>query len=77
MEMQYGREMIHSGFYNDVLSNYNVNDIESVEVMRNGTAIYGSKGANGVILIKTKRCTSMATRIDATASVGVELIPRH
>lgn len=76
-EMQYNREMIHSGFYNDVLSNFNVNDIESVEVMRNGTAIYGAKGANGVILIKTKRNTSLATRIAATASVGVELIPRH
>ena len=76
-EMQYGREMIHSGFYNDVLSNFNVNDIESVEVMRNGTALYGAKGANGVIIIKTKRCKSMATRIDATASVGIELIPRH
>ena len=76
-EMQYGREMIHSGFYNDVLSNFNVNDIESVEVMRNGTALYGAKGANGVILIKTKRNTSLATRIAATASVGVELIPKH
>ncbi len=76
-EMQYGREMIHSGFYNDVLSNFNVNDIESVEILRNGTAIYGAKGANGVIVIKTKRCTSMATRIDATASVGIELVPRH
>ena len=76
IEMQYGREMIHSGFYNDVLSNFNVNDIESVEVMKNGTAIYGAKGANGVILIKTKRNRSLATRIDATASVGVELLPK-
>ncbi|MBO4802309.1 MAG: SusC/RagA family TonB-linked outer membrane protein [Bacteroidaceae bacterium] len=76
-EMQYGREMIHSGFYNDVLSNFNVNDIESVEVMKNGTALYGAKGANGVILIKTKRNRSLATRIDATASVGIELQPKH
>ncbi len=74
-DMQYDREMIHSGFYNDVLSNFNVNDIASVEVMKNGTAIYGSKGANGVIIIKTKRNRSLATRIDATASVGVELVP--
>ena len=76
-EMQYSREMIHSGFYNDVLSNFNVNDIESVEVMKNGTAIYGARGANGVILIKTKRNRSLATRIDATASVGISLVPRH
>lgn len=76
-EMQYERQMIHSGFYNDILSNFNVNDIESVEVMRNGTALYGAKGANGVILIKTKRNTSLATRIAASASVGVEFIPKH
>ena len=76
-EMQYGREMLHQGFYNDVLANLNVNDIESVEVMKNGTAIYGAKGANGVIYIRTKRNKSLATRIDASASVGIELMPRH
>ena len=76
-EMQYGREMLHQGFYNDVLANLNVNDIESVEVMKNGTAIYGAKGANGVIYIRTKRNKSLATRIDASASVGIELVPRH
>ncbi len=76
-EMQYGREMIHSGFYNDILSNFNVNDIEKVEVLKNGTAIYGAKGANGVILIKTKRNRSLATRIDATASVGITMLPNH
>jgi len=76
-EMQYGREMLHTGFYNDVLSNFNVNDIESVEVLRNGTALYGAKGANGVVLVKTKRNTSLATRIAATASMGLELVPRH
>ncbi len=76
-EMQYSREMIHSGFYNDILSNFNVNDIESVEVMKNGTAIYGAKGANGVILIKTKRNRSLATRIDAYATGGIMLVPKH
>ena len=76
-DMQYSREMIHSGFYNDILSNINVNDIESVEVVKNGTALYGAKGANGVIIVKTKRCSSMATRIAATANVGIELVPRQ
>ena len=75
-EMQYGREMIHSGFYNDVLSNFNVYDIESVEVLRNGTALYGAKAANGVIVIKTKRNNSLATRIDAFSSIGIEQEPR-
>ncbi len=75
VDQQYGREMIHSGYYNDLLTNINPNDVESVEVMSNGTALYGAKGANGVILIKTKRNTSQATRIEAVANVGVELLP--
>ena len=75
-EMQYDRSMIHTGFYNDVLSNFNTYDIESVEIQRNGTALYGAKAAGGVIHIKTKRNTSLATRIDAFASVGVEWQPR-
>ncbi|MCM1107755.1 MAG: SusC/RagA family TonB-linked outer membrane protein [Clostridium sp.] len=76
LDQQYSRTMLHSGFYNDFLTNLNVNDIEKVEVMRNGTAIYGAKGANGVIFISTKRNKSLATRIDATISAGVELQPK-
>ena len=39
------------------LSDINVNDIESVEVLKGASAaaIYGSKAANGVVIIKTKR----------------------
>lgn len=76
IEQQYGREMIHSGFYNDILNNINPNDIEKVTVLRNGTALYGVKGANGVILIQTRRNKSMATRITATLSAGVTLEPK-
>ena len=76
IDQQYGREMIHTGYYNDMLTNINPSDVESVEVMTNGTALYGAKGANGVILIKTKRNTSQATRIDATINMGVELMPK-
>jgi len=75
-DMQYGRTLLHDGFYNDILTNINPNDIEKVTVLRNGTALYGAKGANGVILIQTKRSKSMATRITATASAGVLLKPR-
>ena len=76
-DQQYGRELLHDGFYNDILGHINPADIEKVEVMRNGTALYGAKGANGVILIETRRSKSMATRITATASVGVTLEPNH
>ena len=76
-DQQYNRSVLHSGFYNDVLSAINPADIEKVTVMRNGTALYGAKGANGVILIDTKRNKSLATRITANISAGVTLEPKY
>ena len=75
-DQQYGRTMLHEGFYNDILSAINPADIAKVTVMRNGTALYGAKGANGVILIDTRRNKSMATRITASVSAGVVLQPK-
>ena len=76
IDQQYDRTQLHSGFYNDVLTGINPADIANVEVMRNGTALYGARGANGVILVTTKRSTSMATRITASASVGINMKPK-
>jgi len=76
IDQQYGRTMLHEGFFNDVLTAINPSDIEKVTVMRNGTALYGAKGANGVILIQTRRNKSMATRITANISAGVTMEPR-
>ena len=76
MDMQYSREMLHDGYFNNLLANINVNDIETVTVLKNGTALYGAKGANGVIAIKTKRNKSMATKIDVTINGRYELVPR-
>lgn len=75
-DQMYDTEMLHSGYFNNLLQAINVDDIEDVKVLKNGTAIYGAKAANGVISIKTKRCTSMATRIDVNLSAGVELTPK-
>lgn len=74
-DQMYDTDMLHSGYFNNLLQAINVDDIEEVVVLKNGTAIYGAKAANGVISIKTKRCTSMATRIDVNLSAGVELTP--
>ena len=68
--------MRHNGYYNNILANINVNDIESVQILKNGTALYGAKGANGVLIINTKRSKSMATKIDLTISGRYELVPR-
>ena len=76
MDMLYNRAMLHDGYFNNLLANLNVGDIESVQVLKNGTALYGAKGANGVLLIKTKRNKSMATKIDVTINGRFELLPR-
>ncbi len=75
-DMQYNRSMLHDGYFNNMLANINVNDIERVTVLKNGTSIYGAKGANGVLLIETKRNKSMATKIDVTVNGRYELMPR-
>lgn len=75
-DMQPTRNSLHYGDYNNLMLNINPEDIENVTVMKNATAIYGAKGSNGVILIKTKRGRSMATRIDANVGVGVTLKPQ-
>lgn len=76
MDMQYQGSMLHDGYYNNLLANINVNDIDKVEVLKNGTAIYGAKGANGVICITTKRNKSMATKIDLTIGGKFKMMPR-
>jgi len=75
-DQMYDTKMVHTGYFNNLLQAINVDDIKSVEVLKNGTAIYGAKAANGVIIINTKRCTSMATRIDVNINGGYELQPK-
>lgn len=76
-DQQRDQQLLHSGFYNDVLVNISPADIERVTVLRNGTALYGAKGSNGVVLIETRRNKSMATRITASLSAGVTLEPKY
>ncbi|MBR5963111.1 MAG: SusC/RagA family TonB-linked outer membrane protein [Bacteroidaceae bacterium] len=73
---QYGRELLHEGYAGNMLANISVADIERITVLKNATALYGTKGANGVIVIDTKRSKSMATRIEVNAMAGVESAPR-
>ena len=49
--------VIDGAFSNSGLSSLNPNDIETIEVLKDGAAaaIYGSRAANGVVLITTKR----------------------
>jgi TonB-linked SusC/RagA family outer membrane protein len=51
----------------------NPNDIESIEILKDAdaTAIYGSRGANGVVLISTKKGKSGKTEFTVTTNSGV------
>ena len=55
------------------LTSLNPADIESIEVLKDAsaTAIYGSRGANGVILITTKRGKSGKTSVTASANFTI------
>ena len=67
---------IHEGFFSNPLDLIDVNDIESISVMKDGTSLYGSKASNGVILIKTKRGTSTVTKINLNIVTGMTTIPK-
>lgn len=60
------------------LNNLNSSDIASIEVLKDAasTAIYGSRGANGVVLITTKKGQSGKTRFNFNAYYGVQTIAR-
>lgn len=55
------------------LNSINPNDIESIEVLKDAdaTAIYGSRGANGVILISTKKGKSGKLNVRFTTNYGI------
>jgi len=57
----------------------NPKDIESITVLKDAdaTSIYGSRGANGVILITTKKSKAHATEFNINASEGISKVTRH
>jgi TonB-linked SusC/RagA family outer membrane protein len=60
------------------LNNINPGDIESLEVLKDAdaTAIYGSRGANGVVLVTTKKGKQGKTRFTAQVSQGTGRVTR-
>ncbi|WP_412468743.1 SusC/RagA family TonB-linked outer membrane protein [Pedobacter sp. KLB.chiD] len=61
------------------LNSINPNDIESIEILKDAdaTAIYGSRGANGVILITTKKGKSGRARLAFNTSYGLSKVPNR
>lgn len=56
------------------IENLNPSDIESIEVLKDAsaTAIYGSRGANGVVLVTTKRGKSGSFSLNYSGTLSVE-----
>lgn len=66
-----------SGDVSNTLYNLNLNDVESLDVLKDAsaTAIYGSRAANGVILVTTKTGTSGSKpTIELTTRMGFQSI---
>ncbi|MEM1319445.1 MAG: TonB-dependent receptor [Bacteroidota bacterium] len=59
------------------LSFINPNDIESISVLKDAsaTAIYGSRGSNGVIIITTKKGTVGKPKVELSSTVGFATMP--
>ncbi|HEV3411104.1 MAG TPA: SusC/RagA family TonB-linked outer membrane protein [Puia sp.] len=68
-------------FYGGVspFNSINPADIESISVLKDAdaTSIYGTQGANGVILITTKKGKPGPTKLDAVVNSGVNVITRQ
>ncbi|GAB3958447.1 TonB-dependent receptor [Spirosoma harenae] len=66
------------GFPTGDLNSINPNDIESIEILKDAsaTAIYGSRGSNGVVLVTTKRGKSGQSTINFESYYGVQSVRR-
>jgi TonB-linked SusC/RagA family outer membrane protein len=62
----------------NALSTINPSDIESIDILKDAsaTAIYGSRGANGVVLITTRRGKKGANNVNYGSYVGTQRIAR-
>lgn len=67
------------GMIADANSTVNPNDIATIQVLKDASAaaIYGSRAANGVIIITTKKGKSGPNKIHFSARYGVQQIPKR
>lgn len=68
----------NSTLYPNPLATINPNDIESIEILKDAsaTAIYGSRGANGVVLVTTKRGKEGQATVDFDVYYGYQKVTK-
>ena len=61
------------------LNQINMDDVESIQVLKDASAaaIYGARGANGVIIITTKRGKGAGTQMNFNAYYGIQSVARR
>jgi len=61
------------------LATLNPSDIESIEILKDAsaTSIYGARGANGVVIITTKRGSTGTTRVTVDAFAGTQSVAKR
>lgn len=67
------------GYIGGNIESINPNDIESLEILKDAsaTAIYGSRGSNGVVIITTKSGREGKTRVDFSTWFSKASVPRQ
>mgnify|MGYP000785410979 CR=1 FL=1 len=67
------------GLFNDNINFLNPQDIESMEILKDPSslAIFGVRGANGVIIITTKKAKIGQTRVNINGSFGFKSVPNQ
>ncbi len=71
--------IVVDGMQGRELSSINPNDIANIEILKDAsaTAIYGSQGANGVVLITTKQGQTGAPQINYSSEIGTSTLARQ
>ena len=71
---QFGSSLIE-GSISTPLGAIDIQDIDRITLIKDASSVYGVKGANGALLIQTKRTTDLATKINVMAVQGLSLQP--
>ena len=72
----YGGSLI-SNNYTTPFAYVDIKDIDDITVIKDGSSTYGTKGANGVIVITTARAKELGTQIDMAVYGGINFAPKN